>query len=211
MAPVFPLGDVSCPASLCGALKQVASSLKDLPTKTLAPTPAELRVRQAPAATVTVTAGSGNDATTLSGGAIAGIVIGSIAGFLLLAWILRSCMNIGAPPQEREPQRESWVCGGPRAYGAAATDSKQYDGVEPTRRRSHSSQGGHRHHHHHHHRRSYPEVAAVQTTPVLVRDDRRRSRDYSTRASRSPRRPDDVYVYDSRGRAGGGGKHYSAY
>ncbi|KAG7286678.1 hypothetical protein NEMBOFW57_008989 [Staphylotrichum longicolle] len=39
-----------------------------------------------------------NAAKTLSGGAIAGIVIGSIAGFLLLVWIIRSCTNLGAPP-----------------------------------------------------------------------------------------------------------------
>ncbi|KAF4345912.1 hypothetical protein FBEOM_54 [Fusarium beomiforme] len=54
--------------------------------------------------TVTVAASSdnGNSAQTLSGGAIAGIVIGSIAGFLLLLWVIRSCLNIGAPPQDRE-------------------------------------------------------------------------------------------------------------
>ncbi|RGP77479.1 oligosaccharide translocation rft1 [Fusarium longipes] len=53
--------------------------------------------------TVTVTStDNGNDAQTLSGGAIAGIVIGSIAGFLLLLWIIRSCLNLGAPPQDRE-------------------------------------------------------------------------------------------------------------
>ncbi|KAG8671191.1 hypothetical protein FPOAC2_04516 [Fusarium poae] len=52
--------------------------------------------------TVTVTADNGNDAQTLSGGAIAGIVIGSIFGVLLLLWVIRSCLNLGAPPQERE-------------------------------------------------------------------------------------------------------------
>ncbi|KAK8000447.1 hypothetical protein PG990_013047 [Apiospora arundinis] len=35
--------------------------------------------------------------TTLSGGAIAGIVIGSIVGFLLICWIIRSCCNLGRP------------------------------------------------------------------------------------------------------------------
>lgn len=58
--------------------------------------------------TVTVTpadiSGNSSSGTNLSGGAIAGIVIGSIAGFLLLLWIFKSCSNIGAPPQEkREP------------------------------------------------------------------------------------------------------------
>ncbi|KAK4198530.1 hypothetical protein QBC40DRAFT_283520 [Triangularia verruculosa] len=43
-----------------------------------------------------------DDASTLTGGAIAGIVIGSIAGLLLLIWIIRSCTNLGAPPNKPE-------------------------------------------------------------------------------------------------------------
>lgn len=36
--------------------------------------------------------------TSLGGGEITGIVIGTIAGTLLLLWLIRSCFNIGAPP-----------------------------------------------------------------------------------------------------------------
>jgi len=165
----------------------VVSSLRHSPTKTLAPEPAELRIRQAPAPTVTVISDPGNGTTVLSGGAIAGIVIGSIVGFLLLLWIIRSCMNLGAPPQERE----NW-----------------YHDVEPKRHRSRSTHG---HHHHHHHRRSHPEVVAVQSTPVVIRDERRRSRNREIRTSRSPRRPDEVYVHDANGRGRGSGKYYSSY
>lgn len=183
MAPALSLrlSEVSCPGALCDALHQAASHL---PTKTLPSDPSELRVRQAPA-TVTVQADNSSSGTNLSGGAIAGIVIGSIAGFLLLLWIFRSCGNLGAPPQERE----NW-----------------YHDVEPMRTRSRSPYDRHHHHHHRrhsdshrHHSRSRPEVAAV--TPVVVREDRRRSREVG--GSRSPRRPEGAYVYDSgRGRSG---------
>ncbi|KAF1735103.1 hypothetical protein CRV24_004022 [Beauveria bassiana] len=61
-----------------------------------------LQPRQASTATTTVTVTSnpnnGNGGgSTLDGGAIAGIVIGSIVGFLLLVWIIRSCFNLGGP------------------------------------------------------------------------------------------------------------------
>ncbi len=172
MAPTLHLEEVF------DAVKQ---SLALLPTKTLPRTPSDVAIRQAPVATVTVTSDSGNNndnSNQLSGGAIAGIVIGSVAGFLLLLWILRSCLDLGAPPQE---QRESW-----------------YHDVEPDRvRESRRHSGDHHRHHHRHHSRSRPEMVAVE--PVVVVDDRRRSRD---RRSRSPRRPDNTYVYDSRRRSG---------
>ena len=203
MAPIIRLPGFSCSASIRESLGQVVSALRYSPTKTLAIEPSELRIRQAPP-TVTVTSDPGNGMTTLSGGAIAGIVIGSIVGFLLLLWIIRSCMNLGAPPQERE----SWV----RVLGYRDLDNtlieSQYHDVEPKRHRSRSTHG---HHHHHHHRRSHPEVVTVQSTPVVIRDERRRSRNYDVRTSRSPRRPDEVYVHDANGRARGSGKYYSSY
>lgn len=107
-------------------------------------------------ATVTVTAvpaGSDNSdsGNRLSGGAIAGIVIGSIAGFLLLWWIIRSCSNLGRPPQEtREPV---WY----------------NDDVDP--RRSRSRRRSHSHHSHNYPRQSR-EIR--QVTPVVVDDRVRR-------------------------------------
>ena len=96
-------------------------------------------------ATVTVTADNGNDAQTLSGGAIAGIVIGSIAGFLLLLWVIRSCLNLGAPPQERE---------------------KWYHYKEEPKR--------HHHHHRSRSRRSHRSSISAPP-PIVVRDSRSRS------------------------------------
>ncbi|KAK8096321.1 uncharacterized protein PG998_014189 [Apiospora kogelbergensis] len=57
-----------------------------------------LHLRQATAAATVVT-DIGNDSghNNLSGGAIAGIIIGSIAGFLLILWIICSCTNLGKP------------------------------------------------------------------------------------------------------------------
>ncbi|KAM3545555.1 hypothetical protein ARSEF1564_001549 [Beauveria bassiana] len=122
-----------------------------------------LQPRQASTATTTVTVTSnpnnGNGGgSTLDGGAIAGIVIGSIVGFLLLVWIIRSCFNPGGPSPT--PEVEPW-------YGRHS---------EP------------KHYHRHHHRRprsrrprSRSSSITLPPPPVVVRQERSGGR----RSSRS--------------------------
>ncbi|KAK3381131.1 hypothetical protein B0H63DRAFT_474971 [Podospora didyma] len=164
---------------------RLPSLFKLEPTRTLLAR-AEIFHRQAaPTATIviqpgdtTTTTTTNNDPTsaqTLSGGAIAGIVIGSIAGLLLLIWIIRSCTNLGAPPVKSDHV----------ASGA------WYDGVRdeyPARHRSHSRSRSRSHSHapshHHHHRRSSTEVREVRPVAVV--------------RSHSPRAPAYVYEGDRR-------------
>lgn len=127
-------------------------------------------------ATVTVTAvpaggsDSSDSGSRLSGGAIAGIVIGSIAGFLLLWWIVRSCTNLGAPRQQETYREPAW-------YNDDVVDPRR----SRSRRRSHSH--SYSHSHHAHTPRQSREIR--QVTPVVV-DDR-------------VRRPSKTYVYESGG------------
>jgi hypothetical protein len=53
----------------------------------------------------TTTAASNSCPNTISGGGIAGIVLGSIAGTLLLIWLWQMCRLPGAPANP-EPERE---------------------------------------------------------------------------------------------------------
>lgn len=100
--------------------------------------------RQAPA-TVTVYAERDNS-DHLGGGAIAGIIIGSVVGILLLLWVIRSCFNLGASPQEREIL---------------------YHDVEPKRHRHHS-----RHSRQHSRRRDSSDLSAPP--PVVIREHSQR-------------------------------------
>ncbi|CAM1502367.1 Fc.00g043510.m01.CDS01 [Cosmosporella sp. VM-42] len=90
MAPFPPTSGLEWPKSLPRSLG--TATIPDIPTV--------VRRQNAPA-TVTVISQRGGGAN-LSGGAIAGIVIGSVIGVLLILWIIRSCFNLGAPPQDRE-------------------------------------------------------------------------------------------------------------
>ncbi|KAI1192451.1 hypothetical protein F5X97DRAFT_329626 [Nemania serpens] len=129
-----------------------ASALK--PTRTLPESLTRiLTIRQA--TTTVIADDTGTQGSVLSGGAIAGIVIGSIAGVLLLLWILRSCTNMGRPQtwgDTYEPEREKRHSSAGGVYHVETT---------PHRHRSHS----HARSHHHHHSRSPRRVEVVPLEP----------------------------------------------
>jgi len=190
MAPINP------PQEALSSLSKLENLLVRAiePTRTLL-TPASLVRRQN---TVTITAASnpgngpnGNgdansdddhatSAQTLTGGAIAGIVLGSIAGLLLLIWIFRSCSNLGAPPSANEhPRDQAWYDGVRDEYPVRHTKPHQTHSRSRSRHSHHS-------HHSHHHRRSGSQMREVQPVTVM--------------RSASPRAP--PIVYDDRARKG---------
>lgn len=134
--------------------------------------PASLTNRQAAPPAETRVACEPVGGIALTGGALAGIIIGTIFGTLLLLWIFRSCFNLGAPPSARDT---SW-----------------HHDVEPvTSRRRRSSRHSHHGHHRHHSRGGHSRRGSIGVVPVMVQTDG---------PSRSPRRPSGTYVVGDEGR-----------
>lgn len=136
MAPFLPLAPSSWTAT---------------PTDDLKP----IGVRQDSTTVVTVTAtsipSSSSNTVVLSGGAIAGIVIGTIVGTVLLLWIIRSCFYLGRPTLA--PTVEPW-------YGRE-TETKRHS---------------YRHHRRPRSRRRSRSSSVTLPSPVVVRQETRRSR-----------------------------------
>ncbi|KAI1264923.1 hypothetical protein F5Y18DRAFT_71048 [Xylariaceae sp. FL1019] len=96
MAPT----DFSTTGDIARRLLHVDQSVSTKPTRTLPDLISRvITARQDTTVTTTSTVvpASTSHGITLSGGAIAGIVIGSIVGFLLILWLIRSCTNLGNP------------------------------------------------------------------------------------------------------------------
>ncbi|KAI1077596.1 hypothetical protein F5B20DRAFT_255957 [Whalleya microplaca] len=166
MAPLLPALE---PGSTIGRLFQREAS-QTTPTRTLSQ--AITRVLAARQATTTIVQGSEDSSSThLSGGAIAGIVIGSIAGLLLLLWIIRSCSNLGRPGGwgstfEPEREREKTHYAGGYRY--------------PSETHGHRSRSRHSHHSRHH---SPRRTSVVEVTRPVYYEQR----------DRSPRPPPPAY------------------
>lgn len=155
-------------------VKALLSNL--LPTRAVPQLATKVISRQSATTTVVSTGNSGNDSQTLNGGSIAGIVIGSIVGILLLVWIIRSCSNLGKPggwggtfgEQEKPPSRR-----GPDTY------------YHQESRRS-----GHHHHHHSRSRsRSHYDHSPRRSSRVVDVEPV-----YVSRGRSQPRPPRPVYV-----------------
>ena len=167
MAPLLPVPAVSA-RDILRRLTQGVSEAHTNPSRTLSDIASKVVPRQA---TTTVVSDDSN-AAVLSGGAIAGIVIGSIVGFLLLLWVIRSCLNLNNNRywgNNFEPEHEKPV--------------RRHRGY-PSRHETHRSRS--RHSRHSRHSRSPARSRSVEVRPV-----------YYAR-SKSPRVPPVVYTTDTR-------------
>lgn len=140
------------------------------PTRTLPNLARQVVVTLTPTPESTEESASNN---TLSGGAIAGIVIGSVAGFLILLWILKSC----------------GLWGRPNEWGDKDPDHYHHHHHGGHRGRSPGSRHRRRHQHRYHHetsrRRPSYEVEEVRYAQPVAYEKRR--------PSASPRPPAAAY------------------
>ncbi|KAI6086733.1 hypothetical protein F4821DRAFT_237848 [Hypoxylon rubiginosum] len=190
MAPFLP-ASVSNGDSIGHILARELEHLR--PTRTLPDAITKvLTARQE--GTTTVVAVNSGDQHTLSGGAIAGIVIGSIVGFLLILWLIRCCTNWGKPNawgNNFEPEHEK-----PPTHHHNGHSTRYA-------RETH----GHRSHSRHSHRSPRRTSVVSVTRPVYV-EQPSRSR------GRSPRAPPAAYYNDglrrsSDARRSSDGRRYS--
>ncbi|OHF04471.1 hypothetical protein CORC01_00323 [Colletotrichum orchidophilum] len=178
MAPVAPISNtLSGLAAAAGLTPRHPSDLS--PTRTL---PSSIRGIFARQVVTTITSTPETTAESasesdLSGGAIAGIVIGSIAGFFLLLWIVKSC-GMWSRPNDWSEKNE---------YDER---SRRYRGRSPSSRYRRRTQ--HRYHQeisrsrHSHSRHPSYVVEEVRYSLPVVSDNKRRT-------SGSPLPPAKVY------------------
>ncbi|KAF3069726.1 hypothetical protein GL218_07995 [Daldinia childiae] len=172
MAPVLP-----APATDGSSIGRIlARELEHInPTRTLPEAISKVLTARQQSTTTVIAQTDGESTHTLSGGAIAGIVIGSIVGFLILLWVIRSCINYrnpGAWGTTFEPDNEK------PASSHRHHNSTRYP------RETHGHRSRSRHSHHSPRRTSIVSV----TRPVYVEQHR----------SRSPRAPPATYYSDGR-------------
>lgn len=192
MAPLLP-ESVLPPRDILSRLAQSVPRVARIsdndhhPTRTLSELASKvLSPRQAATTTVVSESGGGDGKVVLSGGAIAGIVIGSILGFLLILWLIRSCTNFGRTSgwgETFEPEHEKPVRSSHRH--SSSNNAYPYHQEVHRSRSRHSARHGHGHGHSHH---SHSPRRSVEVRPVH----------YEGRArGRSPKAPPPV-VLDGR-------------
>ena len=111
MAPILAPDPSPLPDRLAHALSSFTDTLHSLralltsaaPSPPTAPPPARLGLRDVPAlvrrqAIVAIPATYANQNNSPEPGVVAGIVLGSVGGLLLLMWLLYTCFNLGGGP-----------------------------------------------------------------------------------------------------------------